>query len=68
MFNPCKHMKMTDSEYLYCSPPGLGNVSKIMEHETTETCFRCPDYETLFTEQELVELEQLLETNKKEDE
>lgn len=68
MFNPCKHMKMTDSEHLYCSPPHLGNVTKIMDHEVTSTCFQCPSYETLYTEEEMLELEQLLETNKKEDE
>ena len=68
MFNPCKHMKITDSEHLYCSPPHLGNVSKLMDNEVISTCFRCPSYETMYTEEELAELEQLIEINKKEDE
>lgn len=68
MFNPCKRMKITDTEHFYCSPPHLGNVIKLLDHELTGTCLRCVDYETMYTEEEIEEFEQLLETNKKEDE
>lgn len=68
MFNPCKHMKITDSEHLYCSPPHLDNVIRLMDHEVTSTCLGCCDYEGIYTKEELAELEQLVEINKKEDE
>ena len=68
MFNPCKHMTMTESEHVYCSPPHLGNVSLILDNETSAICRKCPDYQATYTEEELQAFEQLLETNKKEDE
>ena len=68
MFSPCIHMKITQSDAMYCSPPHLENVSHLLEHQDLSICLKCPSYEAMYTQEELVELEQLLETNKKEDE